>query len=66
MFPNKVLMEKCYLLWAKLFLRDCFLERKNKCEAEKVFKQYESCCENNGGVLFAVCRGKFSEGQDFK
>jgi len=59
-------METCYKLWSGLFNRPVFYENKDKYQAEQTFKNYKECCNGSGAILFAVHRGKYSEGFNFK
>ncbi|MES1902657.1 MAG: Regulator of telomere elongation helicase 1, partial [Paramarteilia canceri] len=44
-----------------------FIEPKSKTDFQDIIKSYFDCCENEpcGGMMFAVCRAKISEGIDF-
>ena len=62
-------MDKCYSLWEGYFGgKPTFTEEKdngdkNKKTIKKYLKRSE---EKNGAILFAVCRGNYSEGYNFK
>ena len=54
---------------SKILPRLCLKEPKEKKDQSKIMKTYVKNCEDedeDGAILFAVFRGKFSEGYDFK
>ena len=53
---------------AKEGRRSIYMESKNRKDNDIIIKYYEADCYNKeeGPVLFAVCRAKFSEGYNFK
>uniref|UniRef100_A0AC35U9E5 Helicase ATP-binding domain-containing protein n=1 Tax=Rhabditophanes sp. KR3021 TaxID=114890 RepID=A0AC35U9E5_9BILA len=47
--------------------KDVYSEPKNKTEVNLIMANFEKSVDSNkGAILFAVCRGKMSEGIDFK
>jgi hypothetical protein len=53
-------------IWDKLSqLKQPFIEPKGKLEFDDVISLYEKTIKTRGAILFAVCRGKASEGIDF-
>eukprot|EP00835_Amoeboradix_gromovi_P000374 NODE_13_length_42895_cov_0.518413.p4 type:complete len:850 gc:universal NODE_13_length_42895_cov_0.518413:39322-41871(+) len=79
-FPAYALMEKCMMNWnvssytnnktiynTLSMNKSVFLESKNRDEFEKIINNFENATtQQTGAILFAVCRGKASEGIDFR
>jgi len=69
MFPNKHMMDKCFREWTdkekgEPFSKPCFKEEKETLRG--TFIKYEKECWKQGAILFAVARGNYGEGYDFK
>ena len=60
-------MKTSFKLWNHIFKRwKCFKESKNKAESKNTIDEYfKECKSQNGAILFAVCRGNYSEGFNF-
>ena len=69
MFPNYHTMEIAFKIWKYLFIKKgikCFKESRNKAESKNTIAEYFSKCKSeNKAILFAVCRGNYSEGFNF-
>ena len=77
-FPAYQLMEKCMQHWkqckyktttihmALTSQKSLFIESKDRDEFTKIINQFELAAISKGAILFAVCRGKASEGIDFR
>ncbi len=39
---------------------------KNIEKAKEEIKRFRECCQEKGAILLSVCRGKYSEGENFK
>ena len=79
-FPAYALMEKCLMHWTKTSYnnnktiqqalttnKQLFIESKNRDEFERIVADFELATNlQTGAILFAVCRGKASEGIDFR
>ena len=79
-FPSYTLLEGCVSAWTVArdavrpsliqsikAIKKLFIEPKNKNDLPAVMRQYSAACRDGsaGAVLFAVARGKVSEGIDF-
>jgi len=63
LFPNYPFLDLCWEKWRKILpIAQCFSERNG----ENQLEQYQQACKKNSAYLFAVCRGKYSEGFDSK
>lgn len=68
-------MSKCRFIWSSLKvqlltrldkIKKCFWEPPVSNEMQDIFQQYsKAATTNKGAIMFAVCRGKVSEGIDF-
>lgn len=74
-FPSYRMMDNLRGRWAESGIWESLLSVKSAVlveptkrgeEFDHVMEQYQAACSGNGAVLFAVCRGKLSEGVDFK
>ena len=78
-FPAYNLMEKCIAHWKKTLYKhipiynqlelnkSLYFESKNRDEFEQIVLKFEHATTlKTGAILFAVCRGKASEGIDFR
>mmetsp|Transcript_17607 Transcript_17607/g.38535 ORF Transcript_17607/g.38535 Transcript_17607/m.38535 type:complete len:932 (-) Transcript_17607:928-3723(-) len=72
-FPSYYVMQVCITywkrtgIWAKIErVKVPFVEPRSSAEMAKSVEKYEQVIlQNKGGIFFAVCRGKASEGIDF-
>lgn len=72
-FPSYSYMEEIVSLWSESYFiseisknKLVFVETPSFLESSLALENYKKCCENGrGAVLFAVARGKMSEGVDF-
>eukprot|EP00826_Nyctotherus_ovalis_P027676 TRINITY_DN2165_c0_g1_i10.p1 TRINITY_DN2165_c0_g1~~TRINITY_DN2165_c0_g1_i10.p1 ORF type:complete len:354 (-),score=95.11 TRINITY_DN2165_c0_g1_i10:45-1106(-) len=66
-------MSQCWNMWSADNIpaikqrtgKEIYKEAKTAVENQKVMEHFALAAENQGAVLFAVCRGKISEGMDF-
>lgn len=69
-FPSYEFMTNTYKLWQDSqlqFTRKVFMEQKDMKEFDTTFKKYMNRIQKGEkAALFCVCRGKLSEGIDFK
>ena len=68
-FPGYEMMEKCYEKWKSDFskLKATYIENRDKQFSDQNIKNYfKNCKSKKGAILFAVARGNYSEGYNFK
>jgi len=63
MFPNYLLMKKCYSYWFKLFTKPCIMEGDKNTGTIEDYEKF--CNQKEGSVLFCVHRANYSEGHNF-
>lgn len=74
MFPNYSSKEECYQTWTRKLKnqrvfagKPCFSEIKGDDKYEFTAQNFKSSVDLHGSaILFCVCRGRFTEGYNFK
>jgi regulator of telomere elongation helicase 1 len=72
-FSGYAMMSQCWTMWKETFIpaikdktgKKVYKEEKTMSENKKVIEEFTDSVNKQGAVLFAVCRGKISEGIDF-
>ena len=72
-FSGYAMMSQCWNMWKKNTIpaikektgKEVYKEKKTAFENQKVIDNFTGSVNKQGAVLFAVCRGKVSEGIDF-